>query len=207
MYSKPHMFLIYFNIWWGYILVLILDRGNVMTEWWQNLLLGIIPAALTAIVSIMIAKKSHLRANTKAIEELSRRLGDFKEISLEQQIGVGVKNDGISSIASQLGIIDISITKQIGISKDEKSLTGQHKDIINLITADKEARAAALNKFNKRQKKILETTEEFKLFIEDWERKTTENNKLSEENEQLKLYIERLEEMGYEDENQNEQEF
>jgi len=144
-------------------------------EFWQSLLLVIVPSVITAIVTLRISRKSQLNSITKAIDELSRKLGEFNDVPLEHQLGVGIKNDNIQSL-----------TKQIGIGKDEKSLTGQHKDIIDLITSDKDARAEALKKFSKKQKKILETTEEFKLFIEDWEKKTAEYNELTAEAERLR---------------------
>lgn len=161
-------FVIYLNI-----------GSDNMTPWWVTLLAAIIPAALTFIATLYISRKSQLNKNTDNIEKLSNSITKLKDVQKKNYK---------------------CISKEIGREINDKTLTDQHKDLQYLLqkeidTAERRyiEEEKRIRDFTVEQHNMNDTIKDFRLFIDSWQRMTSEINeskqrinKLEIENSQLK---------------------
>lgn len=155
--------------------------------WWSTIIIGIVPSVLTCFVTLYVNRKSQVKKNTEEIQILSRRLGlDDKE-----------------ALSSKLESQYQSILKEIGKTDNDKTLTGQHRDMRTLLqreirTAERRytEEEARIRNFTIEQHNMAKTIQEFHLFMESWERLAADNNdllarisKLEQENEILKKQL------------------
>lgn len=119
-----------------------------MFPWWITLIAAIVPSIISSIVAVKISNKNQLQKNTESIENLSK---DFAVISKK-------------------------ILDDIG-RNDNSSLTRQHNDIQEMISKETQTierrydeEAQRYRMFTAEQHNTAKQIEEFRLFMEDWER-------------------------------------
>ena len=156
-----------------------------MESWWQNLIIAIIPSALTAIVTLLLSKQSQINKNTEALNKLSEKLGlNNKKI-----------NDKFKTICDDIG------------RNDNSSLTKQHMNIEKTISHSFEVIAKryenediVYRQFTAQQKDLKNTLDSFSrdyyehiknenILYEKCYSLECKNKKLIVENEKLKKQI------------------
>lgn len=161
-------FVIYLNI-----------GSDNMAPWWVTLLTALVPAALTFIATLYISRKSQLNKNTDNIEKLSNSITKLKDVQKKNYK---------------------CISKEIGREINDKTLTDQHKDLQYLLqkeidTAERRyiEEEKRIRDFTVEQHNMNDTIKDFRLFIDSWQRMSSEINenkqrinKLEIENSQLK---------------------
>ena len=102
------------------------------------------------------------------------------------------------------------VSEDIGKTPNDKTLTGQHKDLkkalnkeINLIEQRYAEEEKRLNQFTSEQHNTATAINEFKLFMESWTKTTAENNNLKIQISSLKQQMELLNHKVNELEKQN----
>lgn len=92
-----------------------------------------------------------------------------------------------------------SLNDVIGKGKNDKTLTGQHKDLqkalnkeINLIEQRYAEEEKRLNQFTSEQQNTVRVINNFKLFMESWTKTTAENNNLKIQLSDMKQQMELL---------------
>lgn len=147
-----------------------------MTPWWVTLIASIVPAFLTGLVTLYISRKSQIHKNTSALKKIARQMGLNNEQTLSKSI-----TDKFDTIYDN-----------IGKSSNDKTLTGQHMDLQNLL--EKEINTAErryieeenrIRNFTSEQHDMLQTITEFRLFMESWTRMSADMNKLNFRIQQL----------------------
>lgn len=93
-----------------------LSEGAFNTDWWLAIIVAAVPALITGLFTAFVSRKSQIKKNTAALEKLTSSIGEFEKGTLSNTIGADSS--------------DRSIVAQIGITANDKSLTGQHKDIM-----------------------------------------------------------------------------
>lgn len=158
--------------------------GNevVMNPWWVTLIVGIVPSVLTCLVTLYLSRKSQINNNTEAMNKLDQQ---------------------VQSTATK-------VSEDIGKTPNDKTLTGQHKDLkkalnkeINLIEQRYAEEEKRLNQFTSEQHNTATAINEFKLFMESWTKTTAENNNLKIQISSLKQQMELLNHKVNELEKQN----
>ena len=121
---------------------------------------------MTSITIIITIYKEAKRTNKK-IDDLN--IGKFKGQTLCNYLRNNFK----------------SLNDVIGKGKNDKTLTGQHKDLkkalnkeINLIEQRYAEEEKRLNQFTSEQQNTVRVINDFKLFMESWTKTTAENNNL-----------------------------
>lgn len=153
-----------------------------MNPWWVTLIAGIFPSVLTCLVTLYLSRKSQFNNNTEAIKKLNQ----------------------------QVKLTAAKVYENIGKNPDDKTLTGQHKDLqkaldkeINLIEQRYAEEEKRLNQFSSEQQNTARTINDFKLFMESWTKTTSENNDLKIQILSLKQQLELLNQKVNELEKQN----
>ena len=170
------------------ISTLIIRSKNDM-NFWQTIIVTLISAIGTGLITFFAtsygSRRSQIQKNTEALERLSRQLGVGDEQTLKKYI------DGISDDIGRNG---------------ESSLTKQHTAIINTLEKDIEAsnrryedEEGRIRNFTLEQHNIAETIEDFRLFMDSWERLTADINTLNakvllleDENKELKKTLQEI---------------
>ena len=176
-------------------LFIIFVCGNeaFMTPWWVTLIAAIVPAVLTLIGSLTLSRRSQLRKNTEEIQKLARQLGVNDEKTFHAEFSEQYNK----------------IMDNIGKTPNDKALTGQHQDMLNILQKDfqvingrYEKEDESYRSFTMQQKDLKETLDNFsrdyakiinengKLFNENIVLRDT-NRKLEAENKQLRTAIEK----------------
>ena len=189
---------IMFNVIYSTLFIIFVCGNEAfMTPWWVTLIAAIVPAVLTLIGSLTISKRSQLRKNTEEIKKLARQLGVNDEKTFHSEF-----SEQYSEILSE-------IQDNIGKTPNDKALTGQHQDMLNILQKDfqvingrYEKEDESYRSFTMQQKDLKETldnssrdyakiiTENGKLFNENIVLRDT-NRKLEVENKQLRSEIEK----------------
>lgn len=168
------------------VLFIIFVCGNEerMTPWWITLLAAIIPTVITCFVTLYCSKKTYINQNTEEMKKFARQMG----------------LDDNQSLAHRLSQQNNNILKDIGKTDDDKTLTGQHKELQKLIEREIETverryieDEKRIEHFGLKQKNISKTIDDFHIFTESWKRLAAENpelkrkiRKLEQENKELK---------------------
>lgn len=193
---------IMFNVIYSTLFIIFVCGNEVfMTPWWVTLIAAIVPAVLTLIGSLTISKRSQLRKNTEEIKKLARQLGVNDEKTFHSEF-----SEQYSEILSE-------IQDNIGKTPNDKALTGQHQDMLNILQKDfqvingrYEKEDESYRSFTMQQKDLKETLDNFsrdyakiinengKLFNENIVLRDT-NRKLEAENKQLRTEIEKSREI------------
>lgn len=187
-----------FNVIYSTLFIIFVCGNEAfMTPWWVTLIAAIVPAVLTLIGSLTISKRSQLRKNTEEIKKLARQLGVNDEKTFHSEF-----SEQYSEILSE-------IQDNIGKTPNDKALTGQHQDMLNILQKDfqvingrYEKEDESYRSFTMQQKDLKETPDNFsrdyakiinengKLFNENIVLRDT-NRKLEAENKQLRTEIEK----------------
>ena len=187
-----------FNVIYSTLFIIFVCGNEAfMTPWWVTLIAAIVPAVLTLIGSLTISKRSQLRKNTEEIKKLARQLGVNDEKTFHSEF-----SEQYSEILSE-------IQDNIGKTPNDKALTGQHQDMLNILQKDfqvingrYEKEDESYRSFTMQQKDLKETLDNFsrdyakiinengKLFNENIVLRDT-NRKLEAENKQLRTEIEK----------------
>lgn len=196
--DKLAMIYVMFNVIYSTLFIIFVCGNEAfMTPWWVTLIAAIVPAVLTLIGSLTISKRSQLRKNTEEIKKLARQLGVNDEKTFHSEF-----SEQYSEILSE-------IQDNIGKTPNDKALTGQHQDMLNILQKDfqvingrYEKEDESYRSFTMQQKDLKETLDNFsrdyakiinengKLFNENIVLRDT-NRKLEAENKQLRTEIEK----------------
>lgn len=185
---------IMFNVIYSTLFIIFVCGNEAfMTPWWVTLIAAIVPAVLTLIGSLTLSRRSQLRKNTEEIQKLARQLGVNDEKTFHAEFSDQYNN----------------IMNNIGKTPNDKALTGQHQDMLNILQKDfqvingrYEKEDESYRSFTMQQKDLKETLDNFsrdyakiinengKLFNENIVFRDT-NRKLEVENKQLRSEIEK----------------
>ena len=189
---------IIFNSIWTTIIVIWLCEREEHTSFIQDLLTAAIPASIGAAATLFTLRNSQINKNTAVLKKIARQMGLNNEQSLSKSI-----SDKFNAVFDN-----------IGKSSDDKTLTGQHKDLQKLLQKEIETaerryteEEKRIRNFNSDQHDMLQTITQFRLFMDSWTRISEDNNKLNlrihqleqkiaeqiKENENLKNHILALE--------------
>ena len=185
---------IMFNVIYSTLFIIFVCGNEAfMTPWWGTLIAAIVPAVLTLIGSLTLSRRSQLRKNTEEIQKLARQLGVNDEKTFHAEFSEQYNK----------------IMDNIGKTPNDKALTGQHQDMLNILQKDfqvingrYEKEDESYRSFTMQQKDLKETLDNFsrdyakiinengKLFNENIVLRDT-NRKLEAENKQLRTAIEK----------------
>jgi hypothetical protein len=185
---------IMFNVIYSTLFIIFVCGNEAfMTPWWVTLIAAIVPAVLTLIGSLTLSRRSQLRKNTEEIQKLARQLGVNDEKTFHAEFSEQYNK----------------IMDNIGKTPNDKALTGQHQDMLNILQKDfqvingrYEKEDESYRSFTMQQKDLKETLDNFsrdyakiinengKLFNENIVLRDT-NRKLEAENKQLRTAIEK----------------
>lgn len=183
-----------FNVIYSTLFIIFVCGNEAfMIHWWVTLIAAIVPAVLTLIGSLTLSRRSQLRKNTEEIQKLARQLGVNDEKTFHAEFSDQYNN----------------IMNNIGKTPNDKALTGQHQDMLNILQKDfqvingrYEKEDDCYRKFTAQQLDLKETLDNFsrdyakviglnaKLFNENIVLRDT-NRKLEAENKQLRTEIEK----------------
>ena len=146
-----------FNVIYSTLFIIFVCGNEAfMTPWWVTLIAAIVPAVLTLIGSLTISKRSQLRKNTEEIKKLARQLGVNDEKTFHSEF-----SEQYSEILSE-------IQDNIGKTPNDKALTGQHQDMLNILQKDfqvingrYEKEDESYRSFTMQQKDLKETLDNF----------------------------------------------
>lgn len=161
----------------------------------SNYIFQLVISILTIIISLESLIKSTYEAGKKTDKKIDDlNIGKFKGQTLCNYLRNSFKN----------------LNDVIGKGKDDKTLTGQHKDLqkalnkeINLIEQRYAEEENRLNQFTSEQQNTANAINEFKLFMESWTKTTAENNNLKIQISSLKQQMDLLNQKVSELEKQN----
>lgn len=185
---------IMFNVIYSTLFIIFVCGNEAfMTPWWVTLIAAIVPAVLTLIGSLTLSRRSQLRKNTEEIQKLARQLGVNDEKTFHAEFSEQYNK----------------IMDNIGKTPNDKALTGQQQDMLNILQKDfqvingrYEKEDESYRSFTMQQKDLKETLDNFsrdyakiinengKLFNENIVLRDT-NRKLEAENKQLRTAIEK----------------
>lgn len=98
---------------------------------------GIVAAIISGVVSVGILNHK--------ISVITRHLGfGDDEASMKRQLD-NMLGSSDKSITSQLGVVSKSISEQLGVGIDDKSLSRQHDDLKQVISAKLDTQSAGIN--------------------------------------------------------------
>ena len=122
--------------------------------------------AVAAIIAPIIAIVSMSRKTNDKIDNLIRTVGTFSDQTL-------------------CGYLKSTRENDLGKTNEDRSLTGQHKDMQSMLqkeidTAERRytESEARIRNFTAQQHNMAETINQFRLFMESWERLASENSDL-----------------------------
>ena len=162
------VYLLFNTIWSSWYAIHTANRSDNMA-WWCQLLIAVVPALITGIITLVIARKSQLNKNSEIIKELKEsNEQSFK--SIKEDIGRG----SLSSLTEQ-----------------HKSLEKEIATRFSCINNRYEKEDAAYRKYSRQQ---LDLDATLKFFLEDYKRLIAENSGLNTKVFQLEQRIDQLEE-------------
>ena len=114
---------------------------------------------------------------------------------IKRQLGL----DDSQTLSSKFSLQYNNISKSIGKTDDDKTLTGQYKDIQTMLQKEIETAERRYNdeerrirNFTYEQHEMAKTIDEFHLFIESWKRMAVNTNAMREKIHQLEAENETL---------------
>lgn len=176
-----------FNCIYSTIFVIFASIGGHMVPYWVTILAAVIPSLITGIVTVYVNRKSQVNRNTEALKKLTEVLEN--------------REKGLKETWKDF------TEKQLGIAPDDKTLTGQHKDMTDLLereikTAERRYKEEEkrIRDFTYEQHDMVKTMKDFRLFLDSWERMASEFHEmrfriteLEHQNDQLQQEKEMLE--------------
>lgn len=173
---------IMFNVIYSTLFIIFVCGNEAfMTPWWVTLIAAIVPAVLTLIGSLTLSRRSQLRKNTEEIQKLARQLGVNDEKTFHAEFSEQYNK----------------IMDNIGKTPNDKALTGQHQDMLNILQKDfqvingrYEKEDESYRSFTMQQKDLKETLDNFSR---DYAKLINENGKLFNENIVLRDTYRKLE--------------
>lgn len=149
-------------------------------EWWKSLLLALCPAVVSSVASVLITaytcRKSQMNQNTNAI----------------------------SSMEGTVQRIGNKIVEDMGKTPNDATLTYQHKQMQALlekeiVTSEKRYTDAEnrIRSFTLEQHMMSKKVDEFRLFLDSWERLASDNNALQAQIDSLTLEVTHLKRQLY----------
>lgn len=168
-----------FNMMYSMLFVIfVCGSEDEMTPWWITLLAAVIPAIITCFVTLYCTKKSYINQNKDEIKKFARQIG----------------LDDNQSLTHKLSQQNNHILKNIGKTDDDKTLTGQHKELQKLL--EKEIETAErryiedekrINRFTLEQQEMARTVNDIQLLAESWKRLAAECPELRKRIKKLEL--------------------
>lgn len=164
------------SIYTTFFVIFICGRDDTMTPWWVTIIAASVPAVLTCLATLYISRKSQINKNTSSLKKIARQMGLNNKQTLSKSI-----TDKFETISDN-----------IGKSANDKTLTGQHKDLQDLL--QKEINIAErryieeenrIRNFTSEQHDMAKTITEFRLFMDSWTRMSADMNKLNFRIQQL----------------------
>ncbi len=172
----------YFSIWactiWGILVALNYsyfqgDKQNmdgITVDFIQKLIIAILPAFITGLVTFLIGRKSRINNLSNNIDELKNLIGSQEGTTLTKYV-----SDTFSSIKEDIG------------RHDRGSLSKQHDDLQNLLEKEialiekrDDSESNSVKKFDNEQKNIENTIQQFILFQKSWYRQAAKISELNE---------------------------
>lgn len=172
----------YFSIWactiWGILVALNYsyfqgDKQNMddtTVDFIQKLIIAILPALITGLLTFFIGKKSRINNLSNNIDELKNLIGSQEGTTLTKYV-----SDTFNSIKEDIG------------RQDRGSLSKQHDNLQNLLEKEialieerDDSESDSLNKFDDEQQNIDNTIQQFILFQKSWYRQATKISELNE---------------------------
>ena len=151
--------------------------GKSMSDHTLNIILAV-AAIIGPIITLIIARKSQISKNTEEIKKLARQLGVNDEKTFHAEF------------SEQYNDILYEIQNSIGKTSNDKALTGQHNDLINILQKDFQTIKSRYDKedesyrsFTSQQKDLKETLDNFS---KDYAKVIGYNQRLNYENCELK---------------------
>ena len=156
--------------------------GKIMSDSTLNIILAA-AAIIGPIITFILSRKSQISKNTEAIQRLARQLGVNDDITFHKEF-----TEQYETIIGNIG------------RGDKSTLTAQHDDLRNMLQKEIDVaerryteEEKRIRNFTAEQHNMAETIEDFKLFIESWQRLTSDMNdlnyqicRLEQENEELR---------------------
>lgn len=177
--NKYVAFNLIFNMMYSMLYVIfVCGNKDAMTPWWITLLAAVIPAIITCFVTLYCTKKSYINQYTDEIKKFALQIG----------------LDDNQSLTHKLSQQNNHILKNIGKTDDDKTLTGQHKELQKLL--EKEIETAErrfiedeqrINRFTLEQQEIARTVNDIQLLAESWKRLVAECPELRKRIKKLEL--------------------
>ena len=174
---------------------IILKDGDIRM---RDILIAVLPALITGLITFILTKKSQMRKNTEAIDNLSKHIGSKEEQSLESLIrsikeDIGRCDDG--SLTNQHKNINRQIESSFGIINNRYE---REDEQYRLFTREQHNLKETLDNFSKdymNNIQIINKLQSEKIRLEDELGKTREENnnlkiKIAEYQEQLEDYME-----------------
>lgn len=180
--------LLIFGFIWSEMMVVYMITKESRMEFWQTLLIAVVPAIITGIITMVISKKSQLNKLSEQLDVMKKSFGQLEDKSLRSLIEE-IRND-------------------IGRG-DQGSLSRQHEEVKDLtrkqfseIKQRYEKEDESYRNFSRQQYDLKETMDNFlreyttlsvheKELLNENLKLKIENEKLLEENIELKEQIER----------------
>ena len=172
----------YFSIWACTIWVILValnysyfqgDKQNMddtTVDFIQKLIIAILPAFITGLVTFLIGRKSRINNLSNNIDELKNLIGSQEGTTLTKYV-----SDTFSSIKEDIG------------RHDRGSLSKQHDDLQNLLKKEialiekrDDSESNSVKKFDNEQKNIENTIQQFILFQKSWYRQAAKISELNE---------------------------
>jgi hypothetical protein len=154
--------------------VLVCGNEKSMIPWYITLIAAIVPALITFLGTYLTLRKSQLSKNSDELKNLSHSISDLAN-------KLGVNND--ETFYSEFKRHYNTIIENIGKCIDDKSLTGQHKDIADLLRKEIEVseqryvdEERRIRNFTVSQLEVNNKVNDLKLVLESWKRVADENN-------------------------------
>lgn len=166
-----------------YVAYILLKDGDI---YMREILIAVLPALITGLITFVLARKSQIRKNTEAIENLSKHIGNKEEQSLEGLIrsikdDIGRQSD--SSLTRQHQNINRQIENSFGVINNRYE---REDEQYRLFTREQHSLKETLDNFSKdymNNLQIIDNLQSEKIKLED------ELEKIREENNNLKIKI------------------
>lgn len=181
----------YFSIWactiWGILVALNYsyfqgDKQNTddtTVDFIQKLIIAILPAFITGLVTFLIGRKSRINNLSNNIDELKNLIGSQEGTTLTKYV-----SDTFYSIKEDIGRQDRG-----SLSKQHDNLQNMLKKEIELIEKRNDSDTNRLLKFDNEQQNIDNAINQFILFQKSWYKQVNTITELQAENSKLNAII------------------
>lgn len=126
--------------------ILVCRDGGFMMPWWLTLIIALVPAVIAGAVTLHISRKSQLNKQADAMRSTEQKAKPEQRPSPEQQ-----PSKEFAVLKEQLD----AIQKDIGKTPDDKTLTGQNKDLKELLQKEIETAERRYTESDKRLRDFI----------------------------------------------------